>query len=134
MLANSEQKSLVKQSFAVLVAGDENVGNVFYNRLFELHPNIKRLFHSDIFTQSTKLTNMLGAIIHSLDDPRSLQKMLRELGKRHISYGIKPADYVVVGQALLETLEIALRDDWSADVEAAWKVVYLDITEHMIST
>jgi hemoglobin-like flavoprotein len=37
----------------------------------------------------------------------------QDLGKRHVKYGVLPAHYDVVGQALLATLESGLGAEWT---------------------
>ena len=41
------------------------------------------------------------------------------LGKRHVPYGVLPAHYDVVGQALLATLEGGLGAEWNDQVRRA---------------
>ena len=41
------------------------------------------------------------------------------LGKRHVKYGVLPAHYDVVGQALLATLESGLGAEWTEQASQA---------------
>jgi hemoglobin-like flavoprotein len=66
------------------------------------------------------------------DDMDTLVAALKELGTRHVSYDVKFEHYPIVGQALLDTLEKALGDDFSPEVKEAWTGgVYGVITENM---
>ena len=49
-----------------------------------------------------------------------------------MKYGVVPAHYDVVGQALLATLEGGLGAEWTAQVKAAWIAVYGVISTTMI--
>jgi nitric oxide dioxygenase len=49
---------------------------------------------------------------------------LQALGRRHVGYGVKEADYATVGAALLWTLDAGLGEAFTADVGAAWGRVY----------
>ena len=43
----------------------------------------------------------------------------QDLGKRHVKYGVQPAHYDVVGQALLATLESGLGAEWTEQASQA---------------
>ena len=44
-----------------------------------------------------------------------LLPVLRELGKRHVQYGVNEQDYAAVGETLLWTLERGLGAEWNAE-------------------
>lgn len=49
---------------------------------------------------------------------------LSQLGGRHIEYGVLPAHYGIVGEALLYTLQTALGEHWTPRVKDGWIHVY----------
>ena len=49
---------------------------------------------------------------------------LGKLGARHVEYGVLPAHYGIVGEALLYTLETALGDKWIPRVKNGWTLIY----------
>jgi len=49
------------------------------------------MFSRDLAVQARKSMDMLGAIVEGLDDPEGLEKMSRELGRRHVGYGVTEA-------------------------------------------
>lgn len=63
-----------------------------------------------------------------------LTKVLKELGATHLSLGLnlEQAHYDLIGQALLDTLELALGNSFTAETKAAWSGVYAIITEKMM--
>ncbi len=54
------------------------------------------------------------------------------LAKRHVDYGVKPAHYEPVGEALLWTLERGLGAQWSPQLAAAWRDAYAVLSGFMI--
>jgi hemoglobin-like flavoprotein len=58
--------------------------------------------------------------------------VLRELGRRHLRYGVKPVHYETVGAALLATLEKGLGKDFTPPVREAWVVCYTSIAREMM--
>ena len=56
----------------------------------------------------------------------------RELGRRHVDYGVSRNDYKFVGQALLGTLRSFLGDDFTPEVELAWREIYSTLVRTMV--
>lgn len=61
-----------------------------------------------------------------------LVDVLKNLGKRHTGYGVVEAHYAIVGNALIQTLEEALGDEFTADIKDAWVEVWGVISKAMI--
>jgi Hsp90 protein/Globin len=62
-----------------------------------------------------------------------LEETLKELGARHVGYGVMPEHYPIVGQALLKTLATALGPDkFTAPLKEAWAGVYGFVTSSML--
>ena len=119
-----DQINLVKQSFRKLEPLAEEAAILFYARLFELDPSLRRLFRTDIRQQGLKLMEMLGLAVESLDRREGLVPELRSLGARHVAYGVADRDYDTVGAALLWTFEKALDADYTPETQEAWTAVY----------
>ncbi|HEX3234112.1 MAG TPA: globin family protein [Gemmatimonadales bacterium] len=121
-----EQQALVRESWARFAPAVRDAGAQFYDRLFELDPEARRLFAStDMALQEVKLMRMFDGIVHSLDRPADLVSEVAALGRRHTHYGVKDADYPSVGAALLWTLEQGLGEAFTAEVREAWSEAYL---------
>ncbi len=122
----TNQISLVKESF-VLVAKipAETVGSLFYNRLFEIAPEVRPMFrNADIPEQSRKLISMLSYIISKLDKLDTILDDVARLSQRHIKYGVQDYHYEKVGEALLWTLEQGLGKNWTEEAKEAWIACY----------
>ncbi len=59
---------------------------------------------------------------------------IQAMAQRHVGYGVKPAHYKLVGNALLWTLEKGLGDDWTQDVKNAWTACYTLLADTMIKS
>jgi hemoglobin-like flavoprotein len=97
---------------------------MFYQRLFELDPSLRPLFTSDLRSQGAKLMATLALAVNGLSRPESIVPAVQSLGRRHVGYGVQPAHYQIVGQALLDTLATALGDQYTVDVADAWTAAY----------
>lgn len=116
--------ALVQQSFASLLPQADTVAALFYQQLFELDPELKRLFRSDPERQGERLMQMLALAIGQLSRPAQLRPVLHALGRRHVAYGVRPMHYATVGSALLRTLQLGLGERFSAELLEAWSEVY----------
>jgi nitric oxide dioxygenase len=97
----------------------------FYRHLFRLDPSLRALFTAtDFVKQRRMLLNMIGVMVQGLNRRAELTPMLRDLGQRHVGYGVKPEHYDTFRRALLAALEDRLGDDFTDDVRQAWETVY----------
>jgi hemoglobin-like flavoprotein len=128
-----DQVKLVQQSFAKVAPISEQAAQIFYDRLFEVAPQVKAMFPSDMTEQRKKLMATLAVVVNGLSNLESVLPAASALAKRHVSYGAKPAHYPVVGGALLWTLQKGLGDAWTSDVAAAWTAAYGTLSTYMIS-
>lgn len=120
-------------------------------RLFEINPDAARYFK---FTDGFETTDeamykqevfknhasgVILAVSAAVDllekgDMEKLTIVLKELGAAHLSRGLdlEKAHYDLVGEALLDTLEKALGDEFTPETKAAWSGVYAFISEKML--
>ncbi len=115
---------LVQKSFAKLVPLAEQAAEMFYARLFELDPSVKRLFTGDMNEQGKRLMAMISVAVKGLDHIEDLVPAVQDLGRRHVGYGVHQDHYATVGVALLGTLEKTLGEDFTSEVKEAWSSVY----------
>jgi hemoglobin-like flavoprotein len=119
-----EQKHLVQTTFARVVPIADTAAALFYQRLFELDPTAQALFKTDLTEQGRKLMQMIGVAVRGLDRLDELVPAVRDLGTRHVAYGVKDSHYETVGAALLWTLEQGLGSEFTPEVSDAWATVY----------
>jgi hemoglobin-like flavoprotein len=60
----------------------------------------------------------------ALDRLETIVPAVGELGRRHVTYGVRAAHYAVVATALLATLEQGLGAAFTVDVREAWAAAY----------
>lgn len=127
-----EQIALVQNSFKDVKALAPVVTEMFYNRLFQLDPSTKSLFKGDPKEQQRVLMDTLEILTKGLSVQQVILPALRELGKRHASYGVNQDHYATFGSALLWSLEKGLgRMEFNPYVQEAWSEAYDLISEVM---
>lgn len=129
-----KQIELVKSTWSLAAALDPVVvGGLFYNRLFEIAPQVKPMFHTPVPEQSKKLLSMVNYVIVKLDRLDEILDEVSKLAQRHTTYGVKAEHYAIVGQALLWTLEQGLGENWNVEVKQAWIECYTILSNAMIA-
>jgi hemoglobin-like flavoprotein len=116
--------SLVVKTFDKVVPIAGLAADLFYDRLFEIAPQLRAMFPADMRDQKRKLFVMLATAVQGLGDLDRLVPHVKALGARHTGYGVKAEHYAIVGAALIWTLERGLGQAFTLDVELAWRRVY----------
>ena len=130
---NPTQIKLVQDSFAKVTPISDQAAIMFYDRLFEVAPQVRALFPDDLAEQRKKLMATLAVVVRGLSDLPSILPAASALAKRHVGYGAVAEHYPVVGGALLWTLEKGLGDGWTQGVAEAWTAAYGTLSGYMIS-
>jgi hypothetical protein len=88
--------------------------------------NEEELYKTERFKRhAAGVVGMLDTMINCFGpDLEPATKALTDLGARHVAYGVLPAHYGIVGQALLHTLETALGDKWTPAVQKGWTLIF----------
>ena len=66
-----------------------------------------------------------------LSRPQQILGAVEELGRRHLSYGVRQEHYDTVGAALLWTLQAGLGEAFTSEVRDAWTCAYLFLSSTM---
>jgi hemoglobin-like flavoprotein len=120
-----QQIGLVQSTWARVVPIKETAADLFYGRLFELDPSLRTLFKGDLKEQGRKLMAMINVAVASLDKLDTIVPAVKDLGRRHVGYGVKPEHYGTVATALLWTLEKGLGDAFTPAAKEAWTQTYM---------
>lgn len=122
---NTEQIRLVQSTFAAYVAPLGDIAaDVFYQNLFALDESLRTLFKNDMQAQGRKLLKTLAFAVDGLREPNDILAVVRQLGQRHMGYGVLPAHYDTVGKALIQTLQTAIGPALTPEVRDAWAAAY----------
>jgi len=129
---NADQVAIVQETFEKVRPISETAAELFYKRLFELNPSFKSLFKGDMKKQGRMLMQMIDFAVKGIDEPDTILPTIRDLGKRHVGYGVKEEYYSTVGEALLWTLEQGLGKDFTPEAKEAWTEAYKLLSGVMI--
>jgi len=117
--------TLVQESWEQVLPIADTAAQLFYQRLFELDPSLRRLFtQTDMAEQRKKLMQMITVAVRGLSRLEDLVPAVEALGNRHAGYGVTDEHYDTVATALLWTLEQGLGEGFTPDVRDAWIETY----------
>lgn len=125
------QIDLVQQTFAEIKPIAPAAAELFYARLFMLDPSLKPLFKGDMAKQGQMLMSVIGTAVTGLRNLEGLAPVVRKLGARHVAYGVKTEHYATVGAALLWTLQVGLKEQFTPEVKEAWTAAYTLLADVM---
>ncbi len=126
-----EEIRLIQESFTMLKAHSARTGQIFYENLFKKDPEISKLFKGDIKEQAGALMRMVKTVVEGLNNPQIIIPAVQELGRRHTEYGVKPEQYKVFGECLINTIESVLDKDFSPKAKEAWQKLYNELADVM---
>jgi len=132
MTLTTAQIALIRDSFHRLQPNVVTASELFYERLFEIAPELRSLFRSDMEGQGMRFMSTLGVILDHLDDPVALQPYLERLAQGHAAFGVKPEHFHPMGQALIGTMRETLGDEFPEGADTAWEAAYDHLAQKMI--
>lgn len=127
------QISRVQASFAEVAPISEQAAGLFYDRLFDIAPQVRAMFPDDMTEQRKKLMATLAYVVGGLSTLDTVLPAASQLARKHVGYGVTAEHYPIVGAALLWTLEKGLGGGWTPDVADAWAAAYGTLSGYMIS-
>lgn len=120
MSITPQQITLIQNSFQKVAPIADKAAEIFYAKLFEYDPSLRRLFKGDMQEQGKKLMQTLGVAVAGLRDLDKIVPVLQNLATQHVDYGVKAEDYTPVGNALIYTLKTGLGEDFTPETKEAW--------------
>ena len=131
-MLTAEEIVRVRTSFDMVFANANDTMTAFYDRIFELAPEIRPMFPADLSVLKQDFISKLAMLVGSLDPTTGLLGGADILGRNHQQYGAKAEHYPVVGEALLWSLARGLGPHWTDELEQAWRKVYGVVAQRMV--
>ncbi len=143
MMITPAHRAAIRRSWELVTPIADTAADLFYQRLFELRPQYRALFKSDLAPQKKKLLAMLAFIVkavdwseeawqESVDAEQDFFLVVLALGRRHGElYRIPDESYDAVGQALLWALDYGLGEAFTVETKEAWSRVYALLSKTM---
>jgi hemoglobin-like flavoprotein len=82
--------------------------------------------------QQLKLMDAIAAIVGALDQREMFQSIISHTGRKHAEFGVREADFVAFGDALLFGLQQQLGPGFSPELKQAWTALYDAVQAEMM--
>jgi hemoglobin-like flavoprotein len=106
----------------------------FYEAFFRRVPEARKLFREDLAGQEMKFMTSLKVIVDNLDQPEDLKPRYADLGRSHALLGVKAAYFPAMGEALIETLDLAVGTELDDETKAAWRKLFEQVSTRIIAS
>lgn len=128
-LLSARAEAVVRATAAVVAEHAEQITARFYPRMFAEHPSLLRVFNQGnqaTGEQSRALAGSVVAYAVQLINPAAppFQPVMKRIAGKHISLGIRPEQYTIVGHHLLAAVAEVLGDAVTPEIADAWTEVY----------
>lgn len=126
-MLSEKTRTIVKQTVPILREHGEALTRHFYARMFKHDPQVKTYFnpaHQHAGTQQKALAAAILAYAEHIDDPGVLGDAIDLIAHKHVSLGIQPEHYPIVGKHLLGAISELLGEAATDDVLTAWAEAY----------
>ena len=132
MTISAEELRMVQASLDRLRENFDSHSTFFYDALFRHAPQLRQMFRDDLTGQGMKFMTTLDVIVQKLDDEDQIAEQYTGLGKSHATMRVQAADFAPMEEALIETMQNALGDDFTSELEHAWRRAYAVVSSNMI--
>ncbi|SDS73728.1 nitric oxide dioxygenase [Halopseudomonas litoralis] len=128
-------RDTVKATVPVLADHGGEIIVRFYRNMLDEHPELKDVFnmaHQQKGQQQEALARAVYAYAANIDDPLSLDALLQGIAHKHVSLGIQPDQYAIVGRHLLGAIKEVLGAAATDDIMHAWEQAYGQLADVLI--
>ncbi|MDD0813793.1 NO-inducible flavohemoprotein [Curvibacter sp. HBC28] len=126
-MLNTVTRQLVKATAPVLKEHGVTLTRHFYARMFQHNPELREVFnqgHQRGGSQQEALAMAVAAYAEHIDHPEVLMPVLERVAAKHVSLGIRPEHYTIVGRHLLASISEVLGEGATPELIEAWAAAY----------
>ncbi|MFC7393980.1 NO-inducible flavohemoprotein [Scopulibacillus cellulosilyticus] len=127
---------IVKSTAPVLKEHSDEIGKHFYKLLFSKAPELYNMFNQTNQKRGIQQEALAYAVyaagenINHLDE---IKPLVMRIAEKHRALGVKPEQYPVVGETLLQAVKDVLGDAATDEIIDAWAAAYNYIADAFIS-
>ncbi|MGZ4473386.1 MAG: globin domain-containing protein [Nocardioidaceae bacterium] len=129
MLLSDQAEPVVRATAPVVAENAVAITSRFYPTMLEAHPELRNLFNQGNQANGEQRQALASAVVayavHLLDPGApSFQPVMQRIAHKHVSLGIGPEQYTIVGRYLMAAVAEVLGDAVTPEIAQAWDEVY----------
>ncbi|GAB3243618.1 NO-inducible flavohemoprotein [Chitinimonas naiadis] len=108
----------------------------FYSSMFAAHPELNNLFNLGNQANGSQQQSLAAAVFAyaaNIDNAAALTPVIERIVHKHVSVGIRPAHYPIVGRYLLGAIQHVLGAAATTELLAAWDEAYWLLAGELIA-
>jgi len=138
LLLSREAESVVRATAAVVAEHAVEITSRFYPAMFEANPELLNLFNQGNQANGDQRRALASAVVayatHLIDpEAPSFRPVMQRIAHKHVSLGIRPEQYTIVGHHLMGAVAEVLGDAVTPEVAQAWDEVYWVFAAQLIA-
>ncbi|HEX6247339.1 MAG TPA: globin domain-containing protein [Nocardioidaceae bacterium] len=124
-----QAEAVVRATAGVVAEHAVAITSRFYPSMFEAHPELRNIFNMGNQANGEQRQALASAVVayagHLIDpEAPSFAPVLQRIAHKHVSLGIRPEQYTIVGHHLMNAVGEVLGDAVTPEVAQAWDEVY----------
>jgi nitric oxide dioxygenase len=126
-MLSATAKPYIEASVPVLRQHGLSITTVFYKNMLGAHPELNHLFNQGNQangSQQQSLASAVFAYAANIENADALAPVIERIVHKHVSIGILPSHYPIVGKYLLGAIKEVLGEAATAELMAAWDEAY----------
>lgn len=134
-MLSEETRTIIKSTVPVLEDHGVAITTRFYKNLFVAHPELLNIFNHANQAQGRQQTALAKAVYAAalhIDNLEEILPAVVQIGHKHVSLGVLPEHYPVVGEHLLIAMKEVLGDAATDEIMEAWEQAYGVIADAFI--
>ncbi len=135
-MLSAVSKPYIDASVPVLRQHGVAITTVFYRNLFDEYPDLKNLFNMGNQAQGIQQQSLAAAVFAyaaNISNPEVLAPVISRIVHKHVSLGILPEHYPIVGKHLLGGIKEVLGEAATQPLLDAWAEAYGLLADTLIS-
>ncbi|HEU5078011.1 MAG TPA: globin domain-containing protein [Opitutaceae bacterium] len=121
---NPFQIALVESSFRKIHRHADEAAALFFTRLFEFDPVLRRTADGDMQQQKRFFVKLLGTVVHRLECFDLVRDYIREIATTHPHLSLRDEHHHTVGAAFFWMLEEILGAEFTPETYGAWMAIF----------
>lgn len=134
-MLTSDQEAIISATAPVVAEHLDDITARFYPLMFQRYPDVKFMFNETHQREGTQPRALAGSVLSYVQlraDPELVKAALSTAVHKHVSLGVEPDQYAVVGECLMAAIGEVLGDAVTPEVADAWGALYWELADLLI--
>lgn len=135
IMLTSQQEHLIAATAPLVAEHLEAITQRFYPLMFSRYPDIRALFnavHQESGSQPRALARSVLAYVQLRQDRERVREVMATVVSKHVSLGIRPDQYPIVGECLMAAIGEVLGEAVTPEIADAWSALYEELAGLLI--